>query len=78
MASVDVMYDEMPQLDVVGDVALLHNLDSQDALVQHKAQFDESLVSDNRAIVDLVINDLSLMTVTWILQINCSIICRLR
>jgi len=58
MASVDVMYDEMPQLDVVGDVALLHNLDSQDALVQHEAQFDESLVSDNRAIVDLVINDL--------------------
>jgi len=37
MASVDVMYDEMPQLDVVGDVALLHNLDSHDALVQHEA-----------------------------------------
>ena len=27
MASIDVMYDEMPQLDVVGDVALLHYLD---------------------------------------------------
>ena len=34
------------------------NLNSQDTLVQHEAQFDKYLVVDNDITVDLVIKDL--------------------
>jgi len=52
------MFNDMSTENVVWDVALLHNLNSQDTLVQHEAQFDKYLVVDNDITVDLVIKDL--------------------
>ena len=52
------MFNDMSTENVVWDVALLLNLNSQDTLVQHEAQFDKYLVVDNDITVDLVIKDL--------------------